>query len=73
MRLALAFGMVGVVAGHGAMVQPRSRNSVEYQVGVNTQRCANITGDACNNGQAAFWYLLRAILAKSPGQTQPQV
>ena len=38
------------------MVQPRTRNSVEYQVGVNTQRCANITGDACHNGQAAFWY-----------------
>ena len=51
MRVALACGLLGVVAGHGAMVQPRSRNSVEYQVGVNTQRCANITGDACNNGQ----------------------
>ena len=38
------------------MVQPRSRNSVEYLVGVNTQTCANITGEACHNGQAAFWY-----------------
>eukprot|EP01043_Picozoa_sp_COSAG02_P018390 COSAG02_NODE_858_length_16456_cov_7.419698_5_plen_209_part_00 len=73
MRLALAFGMVGVVAGHGAMVQPRTRNSVEYQVGVNTQRCANITGDACNNGQAAFWYLLRSKLAKTPGHTQQRL
>lgn len=98
MRLALGFGMLTAVAGHGeswpspspqappcltlctcfhlslplsclplpclslylygpgAMVQPRTRNSVEWQVGVNTQRCSNLTGDACNNGQAAFWY-----------------
>ena len=25
-------------------------------VGVNTQRCSNITGENCTNGQASFWY-----------------
>ena len=35
----------------GAMVQPRSRNSIDYLGGVNTQRCSNSTGDKCNNGQ----------------------
>jgi hypothetical protein len=51
------------VAGHGAIVSPRSRNSVDYLVGVNTPKdwpsnahCANITGDKCENGQADFWY-----------------
>jgi len=49
--------------GHGAIISPRSRNSVDYLVGVNVPEhwpsdrdCTNITGDACNNGQAAFWY-----------------
>lgn len=42
--------------GHGAIVSPRSRNSIDYRVNVNTQKCANISGEACNNGQAAFWY-----------------
>jgi hypothetical protein len=23
---------------------------------VNTQHCANLTGKACENGQASFWY-----------------
>jgi lytic starch monooxygenase len=51
------------VHGHGTVVSPRSRNSVDYLVGVNTPKdwpsnagCANITGDACHNGQATFWY-----------------
>ena len=49
--------------GHGAIVTPRSRNSVDYLVGVNSPKdwpsdggCANITGDKCMNGQAAFYY-----------------
>ena len=41
---------------HGAMVSPLSRNAVDHLVGVNTQKCSNITGDTCNNGQASFWY-----------------
>ena len=48
--------LVDLAADHGAMLLPRSRNSVDYTVGVNTQRCSNTTGAACNNGQAAFWY-----------------
>ena len=43
-------------AGHGSLVTPRPRNSVDYLVGVNEQSCANLTGGNCTNGQAAFWY-----------------
>lgn len=50
-------------AGHGAVVSPRSRNSIDYLVGVNVpahwtadRECTNITGGPCNNGQAPFWY-----------------
>ena len=49
--------------GHGTVVSPRSRNSIDYLVGVNSPKdwpsnadCANITGEACHNGQATFWY-----------------
>lgn len=49
--------------GHGAIISPRSRNSVDYLVGVNVpahwpsdRDCTNITGAECNNGQACFWY-----------------
>lgn len=38
------------------MVMPLSRNAIDHVVGVNMQRCSNITGDKCNNGQASFWY-----------------
>jgi hypothetical protein len=48
--------LIAMVAGHGAMVQPRSRNAVDWLAGVNTQRCSNSDGSKCNNGQAAFWY-----------------
>jgi len=54
--LVVASAMVAVVSGHGAMVSPLSRNAVDSFVNVNTQRCSNITGAACNNGQASFWY-----------------
>eukprot|EP00937_MAST-01D_sp_MAST-1D-sp2_P006734 g6734.t1 len=54
---------VGLVSGHGTVVSPRSRNSVDYLVGVNTPKdwpgnadCTNITGEVCHNGQATFWY-----------------
>ena len=59
----LSLLLPALVAGHGAIVSPRSRNSVDYLVGVNTPKdwpsnahCANITGDKCENGQADFWY-----------------
>ena len=47
--------------GHGAMVYPRPRNSIDAFANVTAKdrhtfaHCANITGDACNNGQSAFW------------------
>ncbi len=41
---------------HGALVTPRPRQSIDYLAGVNTIVCANATGDACNDGQAAFYY-----------------
>lgn len=59
----LSLLLPALVAGHGAIVSPRSRNSVDYLVGVNSPKdwpsnahCANITGDKCENGQADFWY-----------------
>ena len=51
LTLSLAAALPCLVVGHGAMVLPLSRNSVDALVGVNTQRCSNITGAACNNGQ----------------------
>jgi len=51
-----ACAIIVEVAAHGSLVSPRSRNSVDYLVNVNMQTCANQTGDACYNGQAAFWY-----------------
>eukprot|EP00041_Stephanoeca_diplocostata_P012818 m.215583 g.215583 ORF g.215583 m.215583 type:complete len:367 (+) comp19104_c0_seq1:91-1191(+) len=55
----VALGLFAVIHhanGHGAIVSPRSRNSIDYRVNVNTQKCANITGESCDNGQASFWY-----------------
>jgi len=45
--------------GHGQLVTPRPRNSIDFLVGVNDpdgHGCANVTGGACHNGQAAFYY-----------------
>jgi len=61
---AACFGSLLVsVAGHGEIISPRCRNSVDYLVGVNVpahwpsdKECTNITGGPCNNGQASFWY-----------------
>ena len=50
--------------GHGAMVTPRSRNSVDWlevkndpSKGIHNtfQKCSNLTGGVCNNGQAVYW------------------
>jgi len=57
-KLLLATTLAGVSA-HGQLVHPRPRNSIDYLVGVNDpdgHQCANVSGDACHNGQAAFWY-----------------
>ena len=70
LRLLLALSSAASVAAHGAVVTPRTRNSVDYLVGVNTPKdwssdweCVNIsTTDhasrehGCHNGQAAFYY-----------------
>lgn len=57
MKLILAsLPLLATVQAHGAMVSPRSRNSIDYLVGVNEQRCSNITGAPCQNGQASFYY-----------------
>lgn len=62
-RTSCILTLVAGAAGHGSMVSPRSRNSVDYLAGVNVpahwtsdRECTNITGGPCNNGQAAFWY-----------------
>jgi hypothetical protein len=50
MTLTILYVVPGSVEGHGSLVHPRPRNSIDYLAGVNTQWCANITGDKCNNG-----------------------
>ena len=60
----LLVALVGGAAGHGAMVPPRSRNSIDaFVVPPADQKgfgfkgsCANISGGSCYNGQSAFWY-----------------
>lgn len=54
---------VAGVHGHGAIISPRARNSVDYLAGVNAPKawpsdggCVNNTGGPCHNGQAPFWY-----------------
>lgn len=49
--------------GHGAMVHPRSRNSVDAflhplpsPLPHTFAHCINISGGECSNGQSAFWY-----------------
>ena len=62
--MAFFFGALpSIVSGHGALVTPRSRNSIDYLVGINVPKdwptdgdCTNITGQGCFNGQAPFWY-----------------
>jgi len=63
--LLLLSALPALVSAHGAIVTPRSRNSVDYLVGINTPKdwsgdaeCTNISsnGYGCFNGQAAFYY-----------------
>jgi hypothetical protein len=56
LRPAAAASVLAIAAAHGSMVTPRPRNSIDHLVKVNTQHCANLTGKACENGQASFWY-----------------
>ena len=53
MLLTLLFRLV---AGHGQLVNPRPRNSIDWLAGVEDpdhHGCVNMTGDACLNGQSA--------------------
>jgi len=61
----LSVALLPLVAGHGAIVTPRSRNSIDFQVGINSPKhwpsdweCTNVTsnGYGCFNGQAPFYY-----------------
>ena len=58
--LSLGHGQLVLLSlGHGQLVLPRPRNSIDYILGVNDpngHRCANVTGDKCQNGQSSFWY-----------------
>ena len=63
-RLTLSL-LPALATGHGSVITPRSRNSVDYLVGINTPKdwsgdreCTNISsnGQGCHNGQAAFYY-----------------
>jgi len=50
--------LVALVSAHGMLVNPRPRNSIDHLANVNdpSNRCSNLTGDACTNGQSAFYY-----------------
>ena len=65
LKLAAVALLHALAAGHGAIVTPRSRNSVDWLVGVNSPKdwpadweCTNVSsnGFGCYNGQAAFYY-----------------
>ena len=66
LRAAAALALPTVAYAHGAIITPRSRNSWDFTVGVNTPKdwpsnadCTNVTGTSpadCHNGQAGFYY-----------------
>ena len=53
-------GLLHGACGHGQLVNPRPRNSLDYLLtphgGEGPHACSNMTGAACRNGQSAFWY-----------------
>ena len=57
----ISVAWIAYVNAHGMLVNPRPRNSIDYLVNVNdrSNKCSNITGDACKNGQARD--LLQAV------------
>ena len=64
-RAAVALSLLHVADAHGAMVTPRSRNSIDWEEGplhngglggTTWAWCQNMTGEKCNNGQTAYWY-----------------
>ena len=76
--LLLLSALPALVSAHGAIVTPRSRNSVDYLVGINTPKdwssdaeCTNISsnGYGCFNGQAAFYYSQGHVALESDPST----
>ena len=66
-HLVILLGLfVATVDGHGAIVHPRSRNSIDWSEvpddpskgihNTGAHVCSNLTGAPCNNGQAQYWY-----------------
>mmetsp|Transcript_117046 Transcript_117046/g.342835 ORF Transcript_117046/g.342835 Transcript_117046/m.342835 type:complete len:359 (+) Transcript_117046:60-1136(+) len=60
MRSAVAFSILGIAEGHGALVNPPSRNAIDREIsGFRPAHehcdCANTTL-GCRNAQACFWY-----------------
>ena len=62
MRNFIFLSTVASVVAHGALVYPISRNAIDRQL-PRSQRtpkhapsCTNLTGAACDNGQAQYWY-----------------
>ena len=56
LRALIGAALAASASAHGSLVHPRPRNSIDYLAGVNTQKCSNITGAKCENGQASFYY-----------------
>ena len=66
LRAAAALALPAAALSHGAIISPRSRNSWDFTVGVNTPKdwptnadCTNVSGTDpgdCRNGQAGFYY-----------------
>jgi hypothetical protein len=63
----LFLALLPTASGHGAMVHPRSRNSVDAYDALAkktplpitfaaSNQCVNASGGTCENGQSAFWY-----------------
>lgn len=60
LRRVIVLALVATAAGHGALVNPPSRNAIDREVpGFAPSHehcsCANSSG-TCNNAQACFWY-----------------
>ena len=68
MRPLLLLALLPAAAAHGQLVNPRSRNSIDYLLNMTDctpptpdgdpciHNCSNLTGAPCVNGQASYWY-----------------
>lgn len=79
LRAAAALALPTVAYAHGAIITPRSRNSWDFTVGVNTPKdwpsnadCTNVTGTSpadCHNGQAGFYCKQPGLLHRCAAAT----